>query len=106
MSFDVIAELTFGVAGMICGILGLYYVVQHRKQDKQEKRDDRQDAESDKYMEAIRDAQVEIAVLKTMMETISVKMDKHNNFMERLAIVETKADSMNKKIEDLYRKVG
>lgn len=48
----------------------------------------------------------EIAVVKTQIETLSDEVRKHNNFAERIPVLEEKASAANRRLTDLEHKLG
>ena len=48
----------------------------------------------------------EIAVIKTEISNLSNKVDRHNNFAERVPILEEKASAANRRLSDLERQVS
>ena len=48
----------------------------------------------------------EIAVLNTQIEALSDEVRKHNNFAERIPVLEEKASAANRRLTDLEHKVG
>lgn len=43
----------------------------------------------------------EIAVVKTQIEALSIEVRKHNNFAERIPVLEEKASAANRRLTDL-----
>ena len=48
----------------------------------------------------------EIAVVKTEIKNLSDEVRKHNNFAERIPVLEEKASAANRRLTDLEHKVG
>ena len=46
----------------------------------------------------------EIAVVKTQIESLSEEVRKHNNFAERIPVLEEKASAANRRLTDLEHK--
>ena len=64
-------------------------------------------AKLDKQSE-LSDAKIEreIAVLKTQIESLSDEVRKHNNFAERIPVLEEKASAANRRLNDLESRRG